>query len=55
MSSFERFEETQLPPQAAFCSQLKEQDQSDEDYEHAMAIWIWFGLRSMGQYHDLYL
>ena len=55
MDSFERFEETQLPPQAAFYSQLKEQELSDEDYEHAMAIWSSFGLRSMGQYHDLYL
>ena len=55
MNSFERFEETQLPPQAAFYSKLKEQELSDEDYEHAMAIWSSFGLRSMGQYHDLYL
>ena len=55
MNSFERFEETQLPPQAAFYSKLNEQEQSDEDYEHAKAIWSWFGLRSMGQYHDLYL
>ena len=55
MNSFERFEETQLPPQAAFYSKLKEQELSDEDYEHAMAIWSSFGLRSLGQYHDLYL
>ena len=55
MNSFERFEETRLPPQAAFYSQLNEQKLSDEDYEHAKAIWSSFGLRSMGQYHDLYL
>ena len=55
MNSFERFEETQLPPQAAFYSQLKEQELSDEDYEHTMDIWSSFGLHSMGQYHDLYL
>ena len=55
MNSFEHFKETQLPPQAAFYSKLKEQELSDEDYEHAMAIWSSFGLRSMGQYHDLYL
>ena len=55
MNSFERLEETCLPPQEAFYSQLNEQELSDEDYEHAKAIWSSFGLRSMGQYHDLYL
>ena len=28
---------------------------SDEDYEHACRVWREFGIRNMGEYHDLYL
>ena len=28
---------------------------SDTDYEHACSVWREFGIRNMGEYHDLYL
>ena len=28
---------------------------SDGDYEHTCRVWREFGIRNMGEYHDLYL
>ena len=28
---------------------------SDTDYEHTCSVWREFGIRNMGEYHDLYL
>ena len=28
---------------------------TDKDYKHAQNVWNTFNLKSMGQYHDLYL
>ena len=28
---------------------------SDKDYEHACKVWKEFGIKNMGEYHDLYL
>ena len=27
----------------------------EEDYEHARRVWKEFGLKDLGEYHDLYL
>ena len=55
MDSFERFEETKLPPIDKFYSQLSESNISKEDYEHAKMVWNIFNMRTLGDYHDLYL
>ena len=55
MDSFERFNETSLPPKEAFYSTLKMEKVKDEDYEHANKVWERFGMETMGQYHDVYL
>ena len=55
MSSFERFDETELPPKDAFYSSLKGKGISDEDYAHAQAVWSAFSMKNMGDYHDFYL
>ena len=55
MDNPERLQETQLPPKSAFYSKLNNKDISDEDYTHAQKIWKDFGMKTMKDYHDLYL
>ena len=55
MSSWDRFEETALPPPEAFYSKLNMVGVSSDDYAHARSVWTEFGLRNLGEYHDLYL
>ena len=47
--------ETQLPPKQAFHSSLEMSDINEYNYEHAQKIWRVFNLKSLGEYHDLYL
>ena len=54
MNSFEKFNETQLPSQNDFFSQMNEHI-TDEEYNHAQTVWDTFELKTMGEYHDLYL
>ena len=55
MDSWDRFEETNLPPSNSFYSKLYMSGVSDGDYEHARRVWRDFGIKNMGEYHDLYL
>ena len=55
MDSWERFEETKLPPFDAFYSKLSGEGISAGDYAHAKKVWRKFGCKNMGDYHDLYL
>ena len=55
MDSWDRFEETKLPPKDSFYSSLSMSGVSDTDYEHARKVWREFGINNMGEYHDLYL
>ena len=55
MTSWDKFEETQLPPKEAFHSNLNMSDISEYDYEHAQKVWKEFKLKNLGEYHDLYL
>ena len=55
MNSFNKFNETELPPIEAFYSKLKDENISEDDYNHAKNVWKVFGLKNMGEYHDLYL
>ena len=55
MNGPERLLETQLPPKSAFYSKLNNKDISDEDYTHAQKIWKEFEMKTMKDYHDLYL
>ena len=55
MDGPEKLLETQLPPKSAFYSKLNNKDISDEDYTHAQKIWKEFGMKTMKNYHDLYL
>ena len=51
MESWERFNETSLPP---FYSELNLEDISDKDYNHAQKVWDAFEIRNLDDYHDLY-
>ena len=55
MSSWDKFEETQLPPIKSFYSSLNMTNVSEGDYEHAQRVWKEFRIRNLGEYHNLYL
>ena len=55
MDSFVKFSEEKLPPKEKFFNRLNETHISNEDYAHAQNVWEKFGLKNMGEYHDLYL
>ena len=55
MDSWDKFEETSLPGIKSFYSNLNMAGVSDTDYEHACSVWKEFGIKNMGEYHDLYL
>ena len=54
MDSWERFNETSLPPKKEFCSELTPEDITDKDYNHAQKL-IEEYCTDMGDYHDLYV
>ena len=54
-SSFEKFEEKELPPPEAFYNTLTDEAVRPEDYQHAQNVWRTFNLKNLGEYHDLYL
>ena len=55
MTSWDKFNETSLPPEEAFYSKLNMSDISDKDYPHAHKVWKGFGMKNLGEYHNLYL
>ena len=55
MDSWDKFEEKQLPSKDEFYSKLNTSGISEKDYSHACKVWNEFGLKNMGDYHDLYL
>ena len=55
MTNWDKFKETKLPSREAFYSKLNMVGVREEDYEHARRIWKEFGLKDLGEYHDLYL
>ena len=55
MDSWERFDETELPPIEKFYSSLLGFNISPEDYKHAQKVWKTFNCKTLADYHDLYL
>ena len=55
MDSFEKFKQKELPTKEQFFSILNNKSISDEDHQHALNVWNTFKLKTMGEYHDLYL
>ena len=50
-----RFDETLLLDKEALYSELKLECITDEEYEHAQKVLEVFGIKILGEYHDLYL
>ena len=55
MDSWERFNETSLPPKKSFYSQLDLENIKDKDYNHAQKVWEVSGINNLGECHDLYV
>ena len=55
MTDWDKFKKTKLPLREAFYSKLNMTGVGNEDYEHANRVWKEFGLKDLGEYHDLYL
>ena len=55
MDSFDKFNMTELPTKKKFYSILYDEHITNEDYQHAQNVWKSFDLKTMGDYHDLYL
>ena len=55
MDSFKRFKEDKLPDKCEFFSSLKDKWISKEEYDRAINIWNVFKIKTLGEYHDLYL
>ena len=55
MNGIKKFSEEKLPPKEKFFSKLNDCGVSDEDYNHAQKVWKEFGIKDLGEYHDLYL
>ena len=53
--SFGTSGDQQLPPKDEFDSILTDEGISDGQYQHAQNVWNTFDMRTMGEYHDLYL
>ena len=55
MDSWEKFDETSLPPKKDFYSNLNLENISYEDYSHSKKVWDVFEIKNLGEHHDLYV
>ena len=55
VDSWEKFNETTLPPKRDFYSSLNLEHIIDEDYLHAQKVWDVFEIKIRVEYHDLYV
>lgn len=55
MDSFEKFKETELPPREEFYDDLGKTEISDIDYAYIQNLWETFGLKTLGDLHNLYM
>ena len=55
MDSFEKFDQAELPTREQFYSILNDQHITNGEYDHAKKVWKTFNIKTMGEYHDLYL
>ena len=51
----ERFFDNKLPDKSRFYSSLKDKCVSKKDYSHTVSVWNAFKMKTVGDYHDIYL
>ena len=54
-NSFKNFKESKLPDIDTFFSSLKDCNISEKEYHRAVDVWKVFEIKTLGEYHDLYL
>ena len=55
VSDFSKLEEEKLPPREQFYSSLTGETITNEEYQHAQTVFNTCKLKTLGDYHDLYL
>ena len=55
MDSSQKFDYKELPTKDEFFSILTQEGITNEQYQYAQQVWDTFKMKSMGEYHDLYL
>ena len=55
MDSHDKFNETTLPPIQKFYSNIRSKNINNDEYKHAKKVWDHFELKTLGDYHDLYV
>ena len=55
MDDLEKFNETSLPKKKDFYSHLNMEDITDTDYTLTKKVCIYFEIKNLGEYHDLYV
>jgi hypothetical protein len=55
MDGFDKLGKASLPPKSKLFSKQNNEDISDADYQRAQNVWNVFGMKTMRDYHDLYL
>ena len=55
MDSFEKFEESCLPPKEKFYNDLSKTHISEDEHEFIQELWETFKLKNLGELHDLYM
>ena len=55
MDNWDKFNDSKLSSKDKFYSNLNMAGVGDKEYEHACKVWKEFGIKNMGEYHDLYL
>lgn len=51
----EKFSETKLPSMDAFYNNLKKEPISEKSYQHAVKVWDFFEMKTLGDFHDMYV
>ncbi len=55
IDDLQKLEQRELPAQEAFFSRLSNSGITNEDYQHAQAVWHAFGCQTLGDYVRVYL